>query len=91
VFAGLAAAFPTEEGGNGPLEVNPNGLLPKTLGYWTYEGSLTTPPCSEIVEWMVAREPIEVATADIEKFSKLYKMNARPVLTATRRFILSSR
>ena len=39
---------------------------------------------------MVAREPIEVATADIEKFTKLYKMNARPALAANRRFILSS-
>jgi carbonic anhydrase len=54
------------------------------------KGSLTTPPCSEIVDWMVAREPIEVAAADIEKFTKLYKMNARPVLAANRRFILSS-
>ena len=90
VFAGLAAAFPAEEGANGPLEVDPNGLLPKTLGYWAYEGSLTTPPCSEIVDWMVARESIEVATTDIEKFTKLYKMNARPALAANRRFILNS-
>ncbi len=89
-FAGLAAAFPIEEDAKGPLEVDPNGLPPKTLGYWTYEGSLTTPPCSEIVDWMVAREPIEVAAADIEKFTKLYKMNARPVLAANRRFVLSS-
>ena len=89
VFAGLAAAFPAEEGAKGPLEVDPNGLLPKSLGYWTYEGSLTTPPCSEIVDWMVAREPIEVAPSDIEKFTKLYKMNARPALAANRRFTSS--
>jgi carbonic anhydrase len=49
----------------------------------TYEGSLTTPPCSEIVDWMVAMEPIEVAAADVEKFTALYPMNARPALTAT--------
>jgi|AraplaMF_Cvi_mMF_1032049.scaffolds.fasta_scaffold00164_41 carbonic anhydrase len=90
VFAGLAAAFPDEEGAKGPIDVDPNGLVPKTLGYWTYEGSLTTPPCSEIVDWMVAHEAIEVAAADIEKFTKLYKMNARPALAKNRRFILSS-
>lgn len=90
VFAGLATAFPAEEGGKRPLEVDPSGLVPKTLDYWTYEGSLTTPPCSEIVDWMVTREPIEVAAADIDKFTKLYEMNARPVLAANRRFILRS-
>ncbi|MGO4441440.1 carbonic anhydrase [Rhizobium sp. RAF56] len=89
-FSGLADAFPVEEGAKRPIEIDPNGLVPKTLGYWTYEGSLTTPPCSEIVDWMVVREPIQVAAADIEKFTKLYKMNARPALAAHRRFILSS-
>jgi carbonic anhydrase len=89
-FAALAAAFPAEEGAKAPAEVDPSGLLPKSLGYWTYEGSLTTPPCSEIVDWMVVQEPIEVAAGDIEKFTALFKMNARPALAANRRFILSS-
>ena len=34
VFAGLAAAFPAEGGGKRPLEVEPSGLVPKTLDYW---------------------------------------------------------
>jgi len=51
---------------------------------------LTTPPCSEIVDWMVAMEAIEVAASDIEKFTALYPMNARPALAANRRFILAS-
>jgi carbonic anhydrase len=89
-FAGLAAAFPPEAGKEVALSVDPRGLLPGKLGYWTYEGSLTTPPCSEIVDWMVAKEPIEVAAGDIEKFTALYAMNARPTLAANRRFILSS-
>lgn len=89
-FAGLAAAFPAKGGEKATADVDPNGMLPKTLDYWTYEGSLTTPPCSEIVDWMVAMEPIEVAASDIEKFTALYSMNARPALAPNRRFILAS-
>lgn len=90
-FARLAAAFPAREGEKGVAnEVDPLGLVPKSLQYWTYEGSLTTPPCSEIVDWMVAMETVEVASADIEKFTALYPMNSRPALAANRRFILAS-
>jgi carbonic anhydrase len=89
-FASLAAAFPAEEGAKAPLEIDPNALLPKGLAYWAYEGSLTTPPCSEIVDWVVAKQPIEVAAADIARFTGLYAHNARPALQANRRYILSS-
>lgn len=34
---------------------------------------LTTPPCSDIVDWMVAMEPIEIAAADIERFTTLIR------------------
>jgi hypothetical protein len=89
-FAGLAAAFPTEAGQEVAADdVDPNGLLPASLGYWTYEGSLTTPPCTENVDWMVAMEPVEVGEADIERFTALYPMNARPIRSPNRRFILS--
>ncbi|HEV2899398.1 MAG TPA: carbonic anhydrase [Pseudaminobacter sp.] len=90
-FAGLAAVFPTETGGKASVgDVDPNSLLPASLGYWSYEGSLTTPPCSEIVDWMVVREPLQVDASDIDKFTALYPMNARPVLAPNRRFILTT-
>jgi len=90
-FAKLAAAFPAEAGKEVAIdEIDPRELLPASLRYWTYEGSLTTPPCSEIVDWMVAMDPIEVDAADIAKFTGLYPMNARPVVPANRRFILAS-
>jgi len=89
-FAALAAAFPAEEGGEAEIDADPAGLLPSTLGYYAYEGSLTTPPCSEVVDWMVAKEPVEVAEADIARFTARYAMNARPLVPANRRFILSS-
>lgn len=90
-FAGLAAAFPAEAGKDvTQADLDIAGMLPGKLDYWTYEGSLTTPPCSEIVDWMVAMQPIEVAQADMDKFHALFKMNARPALPNNRRFILSS-
>jgi carbonic anhydrase len=90
-FAKLAAAFPAKAGEEAAVDdSDPSGLLPASLRYWAYEGSLTTPPCSEIVDWMVAKDPIEVAAADIKKFTALYSMNARPALTTNRRYILSS-
>ncbi|MBY5838089.1 carbonic anhydrase [Rhizobium leguminosarum] len=90
-FSRLATAFPKAAGGEAAVDdVDPNGLLPKELTYWSYEGSLTTPPCSEIVDWMVLRQPIEADENDISAFTTLYPMNARPVLAANRRFILSS-
>ncbi|AFL50142.1 carbonic anhydrase [Sinorhizobium fredii] len=90
-FASLAAKFPQKAGEEVALDaVDPKGLLPSSLKYWAYEGSLTTPPCSEIVDWMVAMEPIEVDQADIKKFTALYSMNARPAVAGNRRYVLSS-
>ncbi len=91
-FAKIVASMPTVEGP--PVKaspgVNPAGLLPKERGYYFYSGSLTTPPCSETVEWMLLKQPIEVAAADIAAFAKLYPMNARPVQKIDRRFVLHS-
>lgn len=90
-FASLAEKFPRNPGEESPLiTIDPKGLLPSSLSYWTYEGSLTTPPCSEIVDWMVAMEAVEVDPGDIKKFTALYSMNARPALAGNRRYVLSS-
>lgn len=90
-FAELAAVFPTKAQGAAVVEdIDPCDLLPSTLAYWVYEGSLTTPPCSETVDWMVAMEPIEVDEADIARFTAIYSMNARPALAENRRYILRS-
>lgn len=92
VFAKIAATMPSAEGppaGAAP-GIDPNGLLPSKLGYYFYSGSLTTPPCSEIVNWMLLTDPIEVAEADIAAFARIYPMNARPVQKLDRRFVLRS-
>ncbi|GAA6097102.1 carbonic anhydrase [Tachysurus ichikawai] len=46
-------------------------LLPASLNFWTYEGSLTTPPLYESVTWIVLKDPISVSSAQMEKFRKL--------------------
>ncbi|XP_074032851.1 carbonic anhydrase 1 [Leptinotarsa decemlineata] len=53
----------------GPL--NPALLLPENSGYYTYQGSLTTPPCSECVVWIVFKEPIEVSNEQLTAFRNL--------------------
>lgn len=54
-------------------------LLPKNKSYFYYGGSLTTPPCSEIVNWYVLKEPIEASKEQIEKFAEILNNNYRPV------------
>ncbi|XP_060945801.1 carbonic anhydrase-like [Limanda limanda] len=46
-------------------------LLPVSLDYWTYDGSLTTPPLLESVTWIVLREPISVSSAQMAKFRSI--------------------
>jgi carbonic anhydrase len=73
-----------------PDAIDPAGLLPQDLRYFTYMGSLTTPPCTEGVLWMVMQQPVPVSTPQIDIFSRLYPMNARPVQQASGRLIKQS-
>lgn len=70
--------------------INPNLLLPAKHGYYRYPGSLTTPPCSETVEWLLLTEPVNVAETDVADFARLYPMNARPAQKDNRRYVLQS-
>ena len=53
--------------------------LPTNRSYFTYPGSLTTPPCSEGVRWIVLREPVSMSEAQIAPFAAAYEMTNRPV------------
>jgi carbonic anhydrase len=92
-FAKVVATMPAKEGPPVPADggIDPNRFLPAQRSYFRYEGSLTTPPCSETVEWLLLTQPIPVAEADIDAFARLYANNARPVQKLDRRFVLRSR
>ena len=86
----LPAAEGEEESPAG-VEVNAAGLLPENLSYYTFTGSLTTPPCSESVTWFVLKTPLEVSPAEVEAFAKLYPHNARPIQPLNGRPVLESK
>ncbi len=71
-----------------PLELN--ALLPADRRYFTYMGSLTTPPCSEGVQWIVMREPVTASIEQIDLFARMYPMNARPLQASAGRRIMQS-
>ena len=65
-------------------------LLPQDKRYYTYMGSLTTPPCSEGVLWMVMKQPVPISPDQVSIFARLYPMNARPIQQAAGRLIKES-
>lgn len=65
-------------------------LLPARRDYFTYMGSLTTPPCSEGVLWLVMKEPMQASPAQMAIFSRLYPLNARPIQANSGRVVKES-
>jgi carbonic anhydrase len=73
------------------IEINVAKLLPADRGYYTLDGSLTTPPCNEGVMWYVMKDPVTVTDAGIKRFSKLYRDNARPTQPLNDRVVLETK
>ncbi len=73
--------------------IDPNLLLPppERRAYYTYMGSLTTPPCTEDVLWMVMKQPVQMSSQQIAIFARLYNNNARPLQPANGRLIKENR
>lgn len=67
---------------------NFESLFPKNKLYYRYSGSLTTPPCSEGVIWMVMKNPIEMSKKQIQEFTKLLNNNKRPLQPLNGRLIV---
>jgi carbonic anhydrase len=88
-FAAIMQVAPRTEGETILAQpVDPRQFLPASKALFRYKGSLTTPPCSEVVDWNVFEQPIEVAEADIKAFQAIFPMNARPLQPLNRRFLL---
>lgn len=71
-----AGAPPFEEE---DLVYNPFELLPDNHSYFSYSGSLTTPPCSEVVHWVVMENKVQATAAEIAAFTNILHDNYRPV------------
>lgn len=73
------------------VKINAVELLPDNKGYYTFTGSLTTPPCSEEVTWFVLKTPVQVSADEIARFGRIYPMNARPIQPLNARDIQATR
>ena len=73
------------------VKIEPSQLIPAKRGYYTFSGSLTTPPCTEDVLWLVLKTPIQVSKEQLAGFGSIYKNNARPVQAVNARTIKESR
>jgi carbonic anhydrase len=51
--------------------------LPADRGYWTYMGSLTTPPCTEGVRWFVLEQELSLSRDQSRAFTAIFRMNTR--------------
>ena len=72
-----------------PIGIEETNLLPPTHEYFMYGGSLTTPPCSEGVRWIVLKTPIEASAEQIAFFKeRVGSANNRPVQPHNARLIL---
>lgn len=70
--------------------INVNDLLPSMTDYYTYIGSLTTPPCSEVVTWIVLKNPVDISTSQLQSFVDILNHNNRPVQPLNGRVIKES-
>lgn len=88
-LARLLKKLPKEEGKETelPAKSAPNlaRLVPSASHHLFYNGSLTTPPCTEGVQWVLVEQPIELSRAQIEAFHRLFPDNHRPTQAATSR------
>ena len=69
-------------------KLNPAALIPKSLGYYSFEGSLTTPPCTEGVTFYILKTPTNMSKAQVQAFP--FKVNARPVQPLNGRKIVAN-
>jgi len=72
------------------IVIDPSDALPEKREYFTYMGSLSEPPCTEGVLWMVFKQPRQASPAQMALFSRLYPLNARPVQSTAGRMIKES-
>jgi carbonic anhydrase len=90
-LAKVWTAMPASAGPASPLPnaVTPAALMPKSLDCYRFSGSLTTPPCTEGVRWLVLKTPVQASKAQIEAFEHAVgHHNNRPVQPLNGRLVV---
>ena len=72
------------------VQINLSQILPPDRGYYTFSGSLTTPPCSEDVTWFVLKHPTTISAEEIQRFSQLYHDDTRATQPLYDRIVLEN-
>lgn len=86
--------LPAQQGSEVHLEhvrVDVDALLPANRATWRYDGSLTTPPCSEGVRWFVMQTPVRLSAEQIQRFRAIIRGNSRPVQPLNDRVVAAER
>lgn len=90
LLASMWNVLPTEESAKGISEkhvIDLQALLPQNQTSFQYAGSLTTPPCTEEVQWIVFEQQIEMSKTQIQAFQQIFPDNHRPVQPINKREI----
>ncbi|MER1999551.1 MAG: carbonic anhydrase family protein [Lysinibacillus sp.] len=93
VLATLWDSLPKEETKKAVSEkylIHLPALLPKNQESFYYDGSLTTPPCTEDVQWIVFENPIQMSKEQIKAFQEIFEHNHRPVQPLNERDIIKN-
>ncbi len=93
-FDPVWANLPASKGSESHLEnvmVDVNDLLPSVTTSYRYDGSLTTPPCSEGVKWIVMTTPIQLSAEQIGAFRAIIQGNNRPTQPLNGRSVATDR
>jgi len=88
-FKVLSQHLPLKNGDKVRTEktINAQTLLPKQTTTYRYSGSLTTPPCSESVTWLVMTEPVTLSNAQAAQYERLLNRNNRPLQQLNKRSV----
>jgi len=73
------------------ISINVKDLLPAETGYYTFSGSLTTPPCTEGVDWYILKTPVTIPESQLAFFAKIYKHDNRPLQPINHREVFESK
>jgi carbonic anhydrase len=91
VLSHIWSNMPKEAGDKNGLDLSniATSLLPENKDYYRFNGSLTTPPCTEGVRWLVLKTPVTVSKAQVEEFLHImHHPNNRPVQPTNARVIV---